>query len=47
MAGGGYRHWAYAVTEKPNPTCNLCLELLHKFNIDQGQFDVSDIDMDL
>jgi len=47
VAGGGYRHQAHTVLEKPTPLCNLYLELLHKFNIDQGQFGSSKMDMDL
>lgn len=46
-AGGGYRHQAHTVLEKPTPLCNLYLELLHKFNIDQGQFGSSKTDMGL
>ena len=44
---GGYRHQAHTVLEKPTPLCNLYLELLHKFNIDQGQFGSSKTDMGL
>ena len=47
VAGGGYRHQAHTVLEKPTPLCNLYLELLHKFNIDQGQFGSSKTDMGL
>ena len=47
VAGGGYRHQAHTVLEKPTPLCNLYLELLHKFNIDQGQFGSSEMDMGL
>lgn len=38
---------AHTVLEKPTPLCNLYLELLHKFNIDQGQFGSSKTDMGL
>lgn len=38
IAGGGYRHQAHTVLEKPTPLCNLYLELLHKHNIDTGSF---------
>jgi len=42
VAGGGYRHQVHAVPEKPMPLCNLWLEILHKHNIDLGQFGSSD-----
>ena len=38
VAGGGYRHQNHTVLEKPTPLCNLYLELLHKHNIDAGNF---------
>ena len=38
IAGGGYRHQAHAVLEKPTRLCNLWLELLHKHDIDVGKF---------
>ena len=38
VAGGGYRHQAHTVFEKPTPLCNLYLELLHKHNVDLGSF---------
>ena len=38
VAGGGYRHRLHTVSEKPTPLCNLGLELLHKHNIDVGEF---------
>ena len=47
VAGGGYRHQAHAVLDKPTPLCNLYLELLHKFNIDAGSFGSSEADMKL
>jgi len=47
VAGGGYRHQAHTVLEKPTPLCNLYLELLHEFNIDQGEFGSSEMDMGL
>ena len=47
VAGGGYRHQAHTVLEKPTPLCNLYLELLHDFNIDQGSFGSSEMDMGL
>jgi len=45
VAGGGYRHQAHTVLEKPTPLCNLYLELLHKHNIDLGSFGSSQKDM--
>jgi hypothetical protein len=47
VAGGGHRHQAHTVLEKPTPLCNLYLELLHRFNIDQGWFGSSDRSMGL
>lgn len=47
VAGGGYHHQAHTVLEKPTPLCNLYLELLHEFNIDQGSFGSSEMDMGL
>ncbi|SVE07442.1 uncharacterized protein METZ01_LOCUS460296, partial [marine metagenome] len=47
VAGGGYRHQAQTVLEKPTPLCNLYLELLHKHNIDAGSFGSSVTDMGL
>lgn len=47
VVGGGYRHQAQTVLEKPTPLCNLYLELLHKFNIDAGTFGNSERDMGL
>jgi len=47
VAGGGYRHQAHTVLEKPTPLCNLYLELLHKHNIDIGRFGSSKKDMGL
>lgn len=38
VAGGGYRHQAHTVLEKPTPLCNLYLELLHRHNVDTGRF---------
>ena len=38
VAGGGYRHQAHTVLEKPTGLSNLYLELLHKHNIDTGEF---------
>jgi hypothetical protein len=47
VAGGGYRHQAHTVLEKPTPLCNLYLELLHKHGIDAGSFGSSRKDMGL
>ena len=47
VAGGGYRHQAHTVLEKPTPLCNLYLELLHEHNIDVGSFGSSQADMGL
>ncbi|MGD1979091.1 MAG: DUF1552 domain-containing protein [Akkermansiaceae bacterium] len=38
VAGGGYKHQAHTVFEKPTRLSNLYLELLHKHNIDAGTF---------
>ena len=47
VAGGGYRHQAHTVLEKPTPLCNLYLELLHKHNVDAGSFGSSTKEMGL
>jgi len=47
VAGGGYRHQAHTVLEKPTPLCNLYLELLHKHDIDDERFGSSQKDMGL
>ena len=47
VAGGGYRHQAQTVLEKPTPLCNLYLELLHKHNVDLGSFGSSEKDLGL
>ena len=47
VAGGGYQHQNHTVLERPTPLCNLYLELLHKHNIDIGNFGSSEKDMDL
>jgi hypothetical protein len=47
VAGGGYRHQAHTVLEKPTPLCNLYLELLHRHNVDIGKFGSSDNDLGL
>lgn len=38
VVGGGYRHQNHVVLEKPTPLCNLWLELLHRHNLDAGEF---------
>ncbi len=47
VAGGGYRHQAHTVFEKPTHLCNLYLELLHKHNLDVKSFGSSQKDMGL
>ncbi|MBT7957971.1 MAG: DUF1552 domain-containing protein [Akkermansiaceae bacterium] len=47
VAGGGYRHQAHTVLEKPTPLCNLYLDLLHKHNVDLGKFGSSNKAMGL
>lgn len=47
VAGGGFRHQTHTVLEKPTPLCNLWLELLHKHDIDVGEFGSSQMDLHL
>jgi len=47
VAGGGYRHQAHTVLEKPTPLCNLYLELLHKHDVGLGSFGSSERDLEL
>ena len=47
IAGGGYKHQAHTVLDKPTHLCNLFLELLHHHNIDAGHFGNSDKAMGL
>ncbi|MFK7849817.1 MAG: DUF1552 domain-containing protein [Akkermansiaceae bacterium] len=47
VAGGGYRHQAHTVLEKPTPLCNLYLDLLHQHNIDAASFGSSNSAMGL
>ena len=47
VAGGGYQHENHTVMEKPTPLCNLYLELLHKHNVDVGNFGSSEKNMNL
>jgi hypothetical protein len=44
VAGGGHRHQAHVILEHPTPLCNLWLELLHKHDIDAGQFGSSQVE---
>lgn len=45
VAGGGYKHQAHTVLEKPTHLCDLYLELLHKHDIDAGSFGSSERDL--
>lgn len=47
VAGGGYRHQAHTVLDKPTHLCNLYLELLHRHNIDVGHFGSGEHDLGL
>lgn len=47
VAGGGHRHQAHTVLEKPTPLCDLYLELLHKHNVDTASFGSSERDLGL
>jgi len=47
VAGGGYRHQAHTVLEKPTPLCNLYLELLHRHEVGVASFGSSARDMGL
>ncbi|MGI9441498.1 MAG: DUF1552 domain-containing protein [Rubripirellula sp.] len=47
IAGGGHHHQKHSVLDKPMPLCNLWLELLHKHDIDVGQFGSSQMDQHL
>ncbi len=47
VAGGGYQHESHKVMQKTTPLCNLYLELLHKHNMDFGNFGSSEKDMNL
>ena len=44
VAGGGHKHQAHTVLERPTPLCDLYLELLHKHGIDAGSFGSSEGD---
>lgn len=47
VAGGGYKHQGYFKTPEKTPLSNLYLELLHKHDIDAGQFGSSVKDMNV
>ena len=47
VAGGGYQHENHKVMQEPTPLCNLYLELLHKHNVDVGNFGSSEKSMNL
>ena len=47
VAGGGYKHENHKVMQEPTPLCNLYLELLHKHNVDVGNFGSSEKSMNL
>ena len=47
VAGGGYKHQAHTVLEKPTHLCDLYLELLHKHDIDAGSFGNGEKDLNL
>ena len=47
VAGGGYRHQAHTVLDRPTPLCNLYLELLHRHGVDAAGFGSSEGDMEL
>ena len=47
VAGGGYKHENHKVMQEPTPLCNLYLELLHKNNVDIGNFGSSEKNMNL
>lgn len=47
VAGGGYRHQAHTVLDRPTPLCNLYLELLHRHQVDAAGFGSSERNMEL
>ncbi|MAT47063.1 MAG: hypothetical protein CMO35_06485 [Verrucomicrobiaceae bacterium] len=47
VAGGGYRHQAHTVLDRPTPLCNLYLELLHRHEVDAAGFGSSERNMEL
>ena len=47
VAGGGYRHQAHTVLDRPTPLCSLYLELLHRYGVDVASFGTSQGDLSL
>ncbi len=47
VAGGGYRHQAHTVLDRPTPLCSLYLELLHRHGVDVASFGTSQGDLSL
>ena len=47
VAGGGFRHQAHTVLEKPTPLCNLYLEILRRHGGDAARFGSSTGEMGL
>lgn len=47
VVGGKYRHSGHEVFEEPTHLCNLWLELLHKHDVDVGEFGNSQMDQKL
>ena len=47
VAGGGYRHQAHTLLDRPTPLCNLYLELLHRHGVDAAGFGSSERNMEL
>ena len=47
VAGGGHKHQQHLVLDEPSLLCNLWLELLHKHNVDVGEFGSSESDLHL
>ena len=47
VAGGGYRHQAHTVLDRPTPLCNRYLELLHRHGVDAAGFVSSERNMEL
>ena len=42
VAGGGVGHQTHRVLDKPTPLCNLWLDLLHRHDVDIGEFGSSE-----
>ena len=47
VVGGGYRHQGHTALQQPTRLCDLWLELLHKHDVDVGQFGSSEQDRNL